>query len=54
MMYSKSTKPNLYAIEHNDSAFKYTDEYFEERGFYKLNQTLDYDSLQYSSSLDYP
>lgn len=54
LMYSKSTKPTLYAIEHNDTAFKHTDEYFEERGFYKLNQTLDYDSLQYSSSLDYP
>lgn len=54
LMYSKSTKPNLYAIEHNDSSFKYTDEYFEERGYYKLNQTLDYDSLQYSISLDYP
>ena len=25
-----------------------------ERGKYKLNQTLDYDSLSYSSSLDYP
>lgn len=54
LMYSKTNKPNLYAIEHNDSAFKYTDEYFDERGFYKLNQPLDYDSLQYSSSLDYP
>lgn len=54
LMYSKTNKPNLYAIEHNDSAFKYSDEYFEERGYYKLNQTLDYDSLQYSSSLDYP
>ncbi len=54
LMYSKTNKPNLYAIEHNDSSFKYKDEYFEERGFYKLNQTLDYDSLQYSSSLDYP
>lgn len=39
---------------HNDKGFKNQDEFFETRGFYKLNQTLDYDSLQYSSSLDYP
>lgn len=54
LMYSKKPNPKLYAIEHNDSAFKYADEFFEERGFYKLNQTLDYDSLAYSSNLDYP
>lgn len=54
LMYSKANTPALYAIEHNDAAFKYTDEYFDERGYYKLNQTLDYDSLQYSKSLDYP
>ena len=29
------------------------DEYFEERGNYKLTQTLDYGSIQYSQSLDY-
>lgn len=54
LMYSKTNNPVLYAIEHNDDAFKYTDEFFDERGLYKLNQTLDYDSLQYSASLDYP
>lgn len=54
LMYTKTNSPQLYAIEHNDTAFKYQDEFFEERGYYKLNQTLDYDSLQYSSSLDYP
>lgn len=54
LMYIKTNSPKLYAIEHNDTAFKYQDEFFEERGYYKLNQTLDYDSLQYSSSLDYP
>ena len=40
--------------EHEDNAFKYADEYIEERGKYKLNQTLDYNSLSYSPSLDYP
>lgn len=52
LMYSKGVKPNLYAIEHNDAAFKYSDDFFGERGFYKLNQTLDYDSLQYSNDLN--
>lgn len=46
---------NVFEMEnHVDDAFKYTDEYVNERGTYKLNQTLDYDSLSYSSSLDYP
>lgn len=54
LMYSKTNAPRLFPILHNDSAFKYQDAFFEERGYYKLNQTLDYDSLQYSKSLDYP
>ncbi|BAH07916.1 hypothetical protein CKR_2865 [Clostridium kluyveri NBRC 12016] len=54
LMYSKTNAPLLFPIAHNDSAFKHKDEFFEERGYYKLNQTLDYDSLQYSKSLDYP
>ena len=54
LIYSKSSQCKLNAFEHDDAGFKYKDEYFEERGFYKLNQTLDYDSLQYSQSLDYP
>lgn len=54
LVYSKTENYSLTPFEHNDSGFKNKDEYFEERGFYKLNQTLDYDSLQYSQSLDYP
>lgn len=54
LVYTNSRTPKLYALSHNDSGYKYKDEYFEQRGYYKLNQTLDYDSLQYSSSLDYP
>ena len=53
-IYSKGAAPLLYPLEHNDAGFKYKDTHFEQRGYYKLNQTLDYDSLQYSSSLDYP
>ena len=54
LLYGKTNEPQLYPLEHNDSGFKYKDAHFEKRGFYKLNQTLDYDSLQYSDSLDYP
>lgn len=54
LVYSKSSTPKIKLPNHTDSGFKYKDEYSEERGFYKLNQTLDYDSLQYSGSLDYP
>jgi adenine-specific DNA-methyltransferase len=31
-----------------------TDEYLKERGPYKLNQTLDYDSLWYNTAMDFP
>ena len=53
LIYSNGN-PNLYPLEHNDKGFKYQDEFYDERGYYKLNQTLDYDSLQYSDGLDYP
>ena len=46
--------PLIYLPQHTDAGFKYVDEHVNERGKYKLNQTLDYDSLSYSSSLDYP
>ncbi len=39
--------------KHDFKGYDFKDEYFQERGFYKLNQTLDYDSLSYSKSLDY-
>lgn len=51
---SKNPSPTLYLPKHTDEGFKYSDEFEAERGKYKLNQTLDYDSLQYSPSLDYP
>lgn len=54
LAYSKTKTPLLYLPSHNDDGFKFFDEYESERGKYKLNQTLDYDSLQYSPSLDYP
>lgn len=55
VIYEKVKNQSLIGgIKHNDAGFKYEDEYVDERGKYKLNQTLDYDSLSYSSSLDYP
>lgn len=51
--YSKTDKPELFRFEHNDKDFKHSDEFVETRGFYKLNQTLDYDTLGYVHSLDY-
>ena len=51
---SKNPSPVLYLPKHTDEGFKYSDEFEATRGKYKLNQTLDYDSLQYSASLDYP
>ena len=54
LVYTKREQDIFVMEEHVDEAFKYEDEYVRERGKYKLNQTLDYDSLSYSSSLDYP
>jgi adenine-specific DNA-methyltransferase len=54
LVYTKRDQDIFVMEEHMDEAFKYEDEYVKERGKYKLNQTLDYDSLSYSASLDYP
>lgn len=54
LVYTKREQDIFVMEEYVDEAFKYEDEYVRERGKYKLNQTLDYDSLSYSSSLDYP
>lgn len=45
---------SISGLDHVDKGFKNEDEFIDERGKFKLNQTLDYDSLQYSASLDYP
>lgn len=54
LIYSKSQNYVLYSVTHNDPGFCNQDEYVTERGMYKLNQTLDYDTLGYIYSLDYP
>lgn len=45
---------DLCGIAHNDDGYSNKDEFFESRGYYKANQTLDYDSLGYVKTLDYP
>jgi len=54
LVYTKRNQDIFVMEEHTDPDFKYEDEWVAERGKYKLNQTLDYDSLSYSASLDYP
>lgn len=54
IIYSK----NLYEISFNGlestgEGFDNVDEYVNERGKYKLNQTLDYDSLWYNPTMDF-
>jgi len=52
LVYAKNqrlTNLNQLKFERNEEY----DEWSEERGGYRLNQCLDYDSLQYSPSLDY-
>lgn len=54
LCYAKSDITTFIQQAHTDEGFKLSDEYVETRGKYKLNQTLDYDTLGYVSSLDYP
>lgn len=53
LLYSKTNNVLLNKIQFEDDKYNGEDEYLEERGNYKLSQTLDYGSIQYSPSLDY-
>ena len=54
LAYTRAVKKGLFAQLHDDEEYKNEDEYVASRGKYKLNQTLDYDSLSYVKTLDYP
>ncbi len=54
LVYVKNNTNVFVAEDHVDPGFKYTDEFIDQRGSYKLNQTLDYDTLGYVNSLDFP
>ena len=41
-------------VDFEENGFLNEDEYVNKRGRYKLNQTLDYDSLWYNSTMDFP
>lgn len=53
LCYYKNDSPIFTQNERDQNSFNLTDEYLDERGPYKLTQTLDYNSLSYSDSLDY-
>jgi adenine specific DNA methylase Mod len=53
LCFSKSNLINFNQVFFEDDKYKNIDEYENERGKYKLSQTLDYGSIQYSPSLDY-
>ena len=46
IIFSQESKTDL-------TKYKYEDEFVEKRGKYALTQTLDYNTLQYSKSMDY-
>jgi len=54
LIYVKKSSNVFVMKEHIDDGFKYKDEHFDTRGPYKLNQTLDYNTLGYVHSLDFP
>ncbi len=48
------SQPVFCGIPSNEDGYPLFDEYFPIRGGYKLNQTLDYDSLWYNEKMDFP
>lgn len=53
LIYCKNRGRAFNTLTFNDNQYKYEDEFVESRGKYKLSQTLDYSSIQYSATLDY-
>lgn len=53
LCFRKSETTEFYQEKHTDEGYRHSDEYEDDRGKYKLSQTLDYGSIQYSPSLDY-
>ncbi|TLD80905.1 site-specific DNA-methyltransferase [Helicobacter sp. MIT 05-5293] len=50
---NKGLVDNFSLEDRDESTFTLEDEFVEKRGKYKLTQTLDYSSLQYSKNMDY-
>jgi adenine specific DNA methylase Mod len=53
LCFRKSEITEFYQEKHTDDGYRHSDEYEDDRGKFKLSQTLDYGSIQYSPSLDY-
>jgi adenine specific DNA methylase Mod len=53
VVYKRDENLELADIEIDDDSYELEDEHLKTRGKYKLTQTLDYGSIQYSPSLDY-
>ncbi|MDR2267100.1 MAG: site-specific DNA-methyltransferase [Christensenellaceae bacterium] len=54
IIYAKrKTKAKFNGVAADDGEYLLEDEYVSTRGRYKLNQTLDYDSLWYNSTMDF-
>ncbi len=51
--FGKSSNISLKKESFIDEKYNNSDDFKEFRGYYKLSQTLDYSSIQYSKSLDY-
>jgi len=55
LAYSKDLSSTKFAgLGVNEEDYPFEDEYVSERGKYKLNQPLDYDSLWYNPAMDFP
>ena len=53
LAYSMNKEIQLALLDTDTSSYNQEDEFVESRGKYKVTQTLDYDSLSYSASMDY-
>ncbi|MFA6808614.1 MAG: site-specific DNA-methyltransferase [Eubacteriales bacterium] len=53
LIYLRNSFSDLTGVDANIDDYKERDEYFNERGPFKLNQTLDYDSLWYNPTMDF-
>ncbi|MEE3385141.1 MAG: site-specific DNA-methyltransferase [Prevotella sp.] len=55
LIYTKNRdSANFIGLKTEDKGFDNVDEFYEKRGPYKLNQTLDYNSLWYNPAMDFP
>lgn len=54
LIYTKNSSVEFNGIPSNAKGFDNQDDFVSTRGRYKVNQTLDYDSLWYNPTMDFP